>query len=279
MAGSPQSVYHSRMAEIHPTAIVDAQAELANDVVVGPWCLIEGPVKLGPGCRLLHRVTLKGPLRIGESNLFYPNVCLGFSGQDLKYDHDKPGAGIAIGSGNIFREGVTVHRATLDRPTRVGDRNYFMVDSHLGHDVQVGSDCMLVNGVMVGGHCEIADRVILGGNATVHQHVRIGRLTMISGLSGLTQDVPPFMTSYRTRTIESLNIIGLRRAGLRDHIAPLKKAFGILFHTKLAMPNAVERIRTECGDDPLCMELADFVTASKRGITRYHAWRGDGTNE
>lgn len=261
------------MAEIHPTAIVDDQAELAADAVIGPWCMIDGPVTLGPGCRLLHRVTLKGPLTAGEDNVFYPNVCLGYSGQDMKYDHLSAGAGTVIGSGNRFREGVTIHRATADQPTRVGDRNYFMANSHLGHDVKLGSDCMIVNGALVGGHCEIGDRVILGGNCALHQYVRIGRLSMVSGMAGMTQDIPPFFTAYRTRTVESLNIIGLRRAGLRDHIAPLKQAFRILYHEKLAMQSAIRRIRQECGDDPLCEELADFVANSKKGITRYQSWR------
>ena len=128
----------------------------------------------------------------------------------------------------------------------------------------------ILNGVMIAGHVEIGDRVIFGGTAGVHQFCRVGRLAMISGLSAVGKDIPPFCTVYyMTRTIGSLNLVGLRRAGYRDHVKPLKRAFDLLFCSNHTSTRAVELIEAELGDDPLCMEMAAFVRASERGIARY----------
>jgi UDP-N-acetylglucosamine acyltransferase len=262
------------MPQVHPTAIVDPQARLAEDVVVGPQCIITGEVRVGPRCRLLHRVTLQGPITLGSDNTLYPEVCLGMAPQDLKYDPVNPGAGLVIGDRNTFREGVTIHRATGSEPTTVGHENYFMVNSHLGHDVKLGNHCMIVNGVLVGGHVHIGDRVLLGGGCGIHQFCRVGRLSIISGCNGITQDLPPFCALYNTRFVGSLNIVGLRRAGLREHITPLKAAFDLLYRSSHTLPRAVELIRHQLGEDPLCRELADFVADSRRGITPYGGTRG-----
>lgn len=257
------------MPTIHPTAILDDRVILADDVFIGPGCVIEGDVSIGPGTRLLHRVTLHGPLTLGANNVLYPNVCLGFAPQDMKYDHDRPGPGVVIGDGNVIREGVTIHRATKELPTTVGSRNYFMVNSHLGHDVAVGNDCTLANGVLIAGHVEIQDQAVLGGNAAVHQFCRVGRMSMISGVVAVTKDAPPFCTCYDARRVGSLNLVGLRRAGFRDHIKPLTHAFKLLYRERLMIPAALERIEREVGDDPLVAELCRFVRGSKRGIMRY----------
>lgn len=263
------------MAEVHPTAIVDDAAELADGVVVGPWCSIRGAVTIGPGTRLLERVSIRGPVSIGADNTLYPNVNIGFAPQDRKFDADEDGAGVVIGDRNRLREGVTIHRATGDTPTAVGDDNYLMVNSHLGHDTVIGSWVTMGNGTLLAGHVEIADRVIFGGNATVHQFCRVGRMAMFSGLQGVTQDVPPFCVVYNSREIGSLNMVGLRRAGLREHVKPLRRAFDLLFRTRLPRGVAIERIRQELGDDPLCVEFADFAAVSQRGICPYGGSRGD----
>ncbi len=266
------------MPQIHPTAIVDDLAQLADDVIVGPGCIISSGVKVGAATRLTHRVTLKGPLTVGIHNIFYPNSCIGFAPQDLSYDAESAGAGTVVGSHNVIREGVTIHRATKDKPTTVGDRNYLMANSHVGHDSVIHNDVVMVNGALLGGHVEIADKVILGGNAVVHQFCRAGRMAMISGLRGITKDLPPFCVCYDSRTTGSLNLVGLRRAGLRDHIPSLKKAFDIVFcqgHTRLI---AADLVMENLADDPLCVEFANFVRNSKRGIVKYKA-RSDDADE
>lgn len=131
-----------------------------------------------------------------------------------------------------------------------------MVNSHLGHDAQMHNDCTLTNGALVGGHVELGDFAVLGGNAAVHQFCRIGRLSMIAGLHGVTQDLPPFCIVHRSRRVGSLNLIGLRRAGYRRHIEPLRQAFDLLYRHKLTNLAAAEQIAEELKDDPLCVEFA-----------------------
>jgi len=257
------------LGQIHPTAWVDSEVDLAPSVIVGPGCIIEGRVTIGDNTRLLANVHIQGPTTIGRNCTFYPFCCIGFPPQDRKFDPSHAGAGLVIGDDNVFRESVTIHRATGERPTTIGHRNYFMVNSHVGHDVIIGDDCTLANGALLAGHVEMSDRVILGGNAAVHQFCRIGRLAMLSGIAAVTQDLPPFCTVYNMRQVGSLNVVGLRRAGLRDHIAPLQRAFEILYRERHANPAACDLIEAELGHDPLCRELVAFVRSSKRGITGY----------
>ena len=171
-----------RLAEIHATAIVEGDVELAPDAVVGPWCRLRGPISIGSGTRLLASVHLEGPLRLGARNLLFPFATLGLAPQDLGWDPDEPGAGLVIGDDNVFRESVTIHRATSrDEPTRIGDGNYWMVNCHAGHDCRIGSSCVFANGTLLAGHVEVGDRVVTGGNVAVHQHCRIGRGALLSG--------------------------------------------------------------------------------------------------
>lgn len=261
------------MAQVHPSSIIGPHVELADDVVVGPWCCLEGRITIGPGTRLLRGVNLKGPLTIGARNLIYPHACIGYEPQDLKYDPAIDGAGTVIGDANTFREGVTISRATGAAPTSVGDANYLMAYSHLGHDVSLGSNCLLANGAGVAGHVKIGDRVVLGGGAMIHQFCRVGRMSMVSGLGGLAQDLPPFCMVHRSRRVSGLNLVGLRRGGFKDNVDAVRQAFKILFRSNHTLSRAVERIQTELAHDPLCQELAAFVQGTKRGITPYGSSR------
>lgn len=265
------------MNQVHPSAIVGEDVKLAEGVKVGPWCVLEGRISLGEATELLHGVTLRGPLTVGRGNVFYPNACIGYAPQDRKFDPHIDGAGVVIGDENTFREGVTVHRATKENPTKVGHRNYLMVNAHVGHDTVVGDDVTMANGALLGGHVEVGDRAILGGNAAVHQFCRVGRFAMLSGAECVTQDLPSFCVAHKSKEVGSLNIIGLRRSGLGGHLKYLKRAFDLLYRSRLAMPTAVGRILAELGDDVLCVELAEFVRGSKRGLTPYGGRRGDVT--
>lgn len=257
------------MPEIHPTAAVCSQARLADDVVVGPNCTIEGEVTLGTGCRLIGHVYLQGPLTVGARNTFYPFTCIGFAPQHRGCDPQQSGAGTVIGDDNVFRESVTIHRASADAPapaTQIGDRNYFMVCAHVGHDSVVGSDCTLANSTLLAGHATVGDHVTMGGNAGLHQFCRIGRLSMIGGILAPRQDVPPFCVVYPPGQVGALNIVGLRRSGLRQHIKPLQRAFAIVFEQRHANRHAADLIDRELGDDALCREFAEFLRTTKRGI-------------
>lgn len=256
------------MPDIHPTAVVSPEAQLADDAVVGQYCTIEGKVTLGPRTRLIGHVYMKGPLLMGVGNTVYPFACIGYAPQHRRFDPKTTGGGIVIGNDNVFRESVTVHRAFTEKPTVIGDRNYFMVNSHAGHDCVVGNDCTLANQVLLAGHVQLGDGVTIGGNAGLHQHCRVGRLAMVAGMEPLKQDVPPFCVVHPFEGPQSLNLIALRRAGLRQHIKPLQLAFRILFHQGHTNPRAADIIEEQLGDDPLCREFAAFVRATKRGIAR-----------
>jgi UDP-N-acetylglucosamine acyltransferase len=255
------------MPVVHATAIVDDECELAADVEVGPGCVLTGPLKIGPGCKLVGHSYLYGPLTIGEGNVIYPFVCLGFAPQSVSYDPSKPGKGLVIGDRNTFREGVAIHRAMTDHgPTTIGNRNYFMANSHAGHDSVVGSHCILANGALLGGHVTLDERVTIGGNATVHQFCRVGRGAMLSGSMGLSRDLPPFFMLTGTNTAGSLNVVGLRRSGMPvDQIQDVRWVYKILCRSGLSLAEAREALR-ERADRPIVTEYLQFLDASKRGI-------------
>ncbi|MGA1633162.1 MAG: acyl-ACP--UDP-N-acetylglucosamine O-acyltransferase, partial [Phycisphaerales bacterium] len=138
------------MPKVHGTAILEGEIELADDVEIGPGCILTGPIRIGAGTRMMARATLQGPLVIGEGNLIWPGVCLGMAPQSARFDPFEPGPGVVVGDHNSFREQVTIHRAThATDPTRIGNRNYFMVGSHAGHDVVVGNGCTFANGSLL----------------------------------------------------------------------------------------------------------------------------------
>ncbi len=255
------------MPHVHPTAVISGDVQLADDVVVGPHCVLAGKIRIGPGTTLVSNVHLNGPLWMGARNVCYPGVCLGFAPQDLKFDPAKEGAGLVIGEGNTFREHVTISRATRDDvPTTIGDRNYWMTQSHAGHDTRIGNDCVFANTVCFGGHARCADRVVIGGQTAIHQFVRIGRNTMLSGGSGLSADMPPFFMLLEINSVVALNTIGLRRAGFpRETIDHLRWAFRALYRRGSSVKRNVDLLR-EREHIPEVKEIIDFITSSKRPI-------------
>jgi UDP-N-acetylglucosamine acyltransferase len=255
------------MAETHSTAIIKGEVDLADDVLIGPHCVLTGPLTIGAGTRLVGNVYLHGPLTIGRGNTIYPFACLGFAPQHAKYDPDEPGHGLVIGDHNRFREHVTIHRAfTEEGPTRIGDRNYFMAGSHAGHDCLIGNDCTLVNGAALGGHCMVEDRVIVGGGTVVHQFCRLGRGAMLSGAMGLGLDLPPWFMLTGHNICGSINLVGLRRSSAsREEINDVRWVYRTLYREGLSMKKALEVIRIRA-DSPMVAEYVRFIEASDRGI-------------
>jgi UDP-N-acetylglucosamine acyltransferase len=251
---------------IHPTAVIAPEAELANDVQVGPFVVIEGSVRVGPGCTLRPHVHLCGPLTMGAYNLVGSGSVLGERPQHLKYN-DEP-TGVEIGDYNIFREHVTIHRGTTHSwKTRIGSHNFFMANSHVAHDCQIGNRCILANGALVGGHCTLEDNVYLSGNCAVHQFVRIGRLALLSGCSATTKDIPPFLIQQNIDTVVGVNVVGMRRAGLTaPQINAVRQAFRILFRERLVLPAALARIEKELPGVDVVEELIAFIRSGHRGI-------------
>jgi UDP-N-acetylglucosamine acyltransferase len=251
---------------IHPTAIIDPVAELADDVTVGPFAIVEGPVRLGPGCTVRAGAHLLGPLTAGPGNDFGLNVVIGERAQHLTLGH-APGR-VEIGANNVFRENATVHRSTqADGATRIGDGNYFMVDTHVAHDCVVGNHCIFVNGAIIGGYVVIEDRVLLSGNSAVHQNCRIGTLSLLSAAATATKDLPPFAIQESRNRLVGVNIVGMRRAGFTNaKIHAVQQAYRILLHSGLLMRDATARIDKELGHIDTAAEIVKFIRTCNRGI-------------
>ncbi len=257
----------ARANRIHPTAVISPEAELADDVEIGPFVVIEGKVRLGPGCVVRPYVHLIGPLTMGAGNVVFSGAVLGERPQHTRYK-DEP-TGTEIGDHNIFREHVTVHRGTTQSwQTRIGSHNFFMAHCHIAHDCQVGSRCIFANGALLGGHCVVEDNVYLAGNCAVHQFARLGRLSLLSGVSATTKDIPPFIMLQNINGVAGVNIVGMRRAGIPNaQIEAVRRAFHILYREQLPIPAALTRVEQELGQDPAVAELVTFIRRSTRGIT------------
>ena len=252
---------------IHPTAVISHDAELASDVQVGPFAIIEGPVTVGPGCIIEGHACLTGPLTMGRDNFVGHGAVLGKCPQSRAYKGER--TSVTIGDGNTFREYVTIHRGTVDGggETRVGDRNLLMISAHLGHDVQVGNGCTLVNCALVGGHAILQDGCILSGHTAVQQRARIGRLAMLGGMGTTTKDIPPFVLQQGYNSVSNLNIVGLRRSGMStETINALRESFRVLFKEGRSQESSLDRLQTDLGHVPEVVELLTFIRESAIGI-------------
>jgi len=199
---------------IHPTAVIDPSAELAEDVTVGPYCAIGKNVIIGRGTRLESHVVIEQDTTLGEACQVRQGAVLGGPPQDHKYKGER--SYLILGDRNIVREFATLHRATGEEAaTRIGDDNMIMAYCHVGHNALLGNGIIMANQVGISGYCLVEDRVVFGGMVGVHQFVRIGKLAMIGGMSKVVQDVPPFMTADgRPNQVVGMNVLGLRRAGI-----------------------------------------------------------------
>jgi UDP-N-acetylglucosamine acyltransferase len=252
---------------IHPTAVISSEAEIAGNAQVGPYTVIEGPVRIGPGCIIESHACLSGPLTMGRENFVGHGAVLGKSPQHKGYRGEP--TSLRIGHENVFREHVTVHRGTLlgTGETVIGNHNLFMIGSHIGHDVSVGNGCTLVNGALVAGHCLLSDHCILSGHSAVQQRVRIGRLAMLSGLGSTSKDIPPFVLQQGYNCVTGLNTIGLRRAGISSEaINALREAFRILYKEGRTQSTALDRIEADLGAIPEVNEFVTFIRETALGI-------------
>jgi UDP-N-acetylglucosamine acyltransferase len=254
------------MAKIHPTAIIDPRAELAEDVTIGAFCIIKGVVRIGSGTRIEDQTHVHGSTVIGRNCRLGPAAYIGMDPQVLKYAGEP--THLTIGDGVIIRETASVHRSALPGPehcTRVGDRCMMMVGSHIAHDCQVGSDVVMANAVLLAGHVTIGDRCVLGGGFTLHQFCRVGRLTVIAGNEALSQDVPPF-AAVRDRSLKGYNAIGCRRSGMgQETVVAIRAAYRCL-RTNRQVTQATAAIRAEVPPVPEVMEIVEFIEGSRRGI-------------
>ncbi|MCH8274545.1 MAG: acyl-ACP--UDP-N-acetylglucosamine O-acyltransferase [Armatimonadetes bacterium] len=234
------------MTEVHPQAAVDCKAQLGDDVRVGPFAVIDSGVEIGAGTVIETHAVIRSGVTIGERNLIGEGCVIGGDPQDQKY----AGAPtyLRIGNDNVFREFVTIHRAKDEgKATIVGDGNFLMAFSHLGHNVTVHNHVTMANGVGVSGHVTVEDGANIGGMTGVHQYVRIGKYAMVGGMSRVVQDVPPFMlTEGKPLRIYDINAVGLRRLGVPAKVRlALHKACKLLFRSEMGLTKAIEVVRRE----------------------------------
>ena len=255
---------------IHPQAIVDPGARLAEDVSVGPWSMIGPDVEIGPGTIIEPHVVIRGPTTIGAGNHIYQFSSVGEATPDLKYRNEP--TRLIIGDRNIIRENVTIHRGTVqDRgETIIGNDNLIMAYVHIGHDSVIGNHTILVNNVALAGHVHVGDWAILSGYTLVHQFCRIGAHSFSGMQTAIGKDVPAYVTvSGSPAEAKTINTEGLRRRGFSDPaISQLRRAFKILYRQSLTLDIALQRLETMLRDTPEVKVLIDSIRASERGIVR-----------
>ncbi|MFH1033169.1 MAG: acyl-ACP--UDP-N-acetylglucosamine O-acyltransferase [Pseudomonadota bacterium] len=255
---------------IHPTAVVDASARIADDAVIGPYTIIGPEVEIGAGCRIDHHVNIEKLTTIGPGTHVWPFASLGTDPQDLKFGGED--SRLEIGGQVQIREFVTVNRGTHHggNVTRVGDHCMLMAYSHVAHDCQLGDHVIMANAVNLAGHVTIEDHVGLGGMVAVHQFTRIGRYCYVGGLSGVSNDLPPYCLCEGNRAkTHGLNIVGLRRAGFTPEVLEaLKQAYKIVFRTRTPLATALQQVEGEVPDLPEVRHFVQFIRASERGVAR-----------
>ena len=257
---------------IHPTAIVAEGARVGLGVSLGPYAIVEAGAEVGDHCQIGAHAVVGSCVRMGAGNWIGAGAILGGDPQDLRFDPAVESF-VRIGSGNKIREHCTIHRSVQPGgQTQVGNENYLMVGSHLGHDVRVGDKTVLANGVLVGGHASIEDGVFLGGGTLVHQFVKVGRLAISQGNTSLSKNLPPFLMASGLNAVVGLNVVGLKRAGFSSQQrSEIKEAFSWVYRRGYNLAQAMEYARARKWSVD-AEQFWDFIThAGKRGIC---GWRG-----
>jgi UDP-N-acetylglucosamine acyltransferase len=260
---------------IHPTALVDAGAQVGERVQIGPYAVIGAETVIGDDSIIQSHVVLEGAVRLGTNNLVGHGSVVGGPPQDLSFKTETRSR-VEIGHNNVIREHCTIHRGTAEgSATVLGDGNFLMVGAHVGHNSRIGHGVIIANNCLLAGYVQVDDGAFLGGGSVFHQFVRVGRLAMCQGRSGFGKDIPPFLMAAGRNLVSGVNSLGLRRAGFsaaqREEI---RRAFTLLYRSGLNTRQAVEKAdATEFG--PEAREFFEFVRqARKRGIVPYR-YAGD----
>jgi UDP-N-acetylglucosamine acyltransferase len=258
------------MTKIHQSAIVHPGAELDCDVEVGPYCVVGPAVKIGRQTKLKSHVVIDGRTTMGQSNTVFPFASVGSVPQDMKYKGEP--SELIIGDRNTIREYVSLNPGTAGggMVTRVGNENLLMMYCHIAHDCILGNRNVVANGATLGGHVVIQDYVIVGGLVGVHQFVQIGSGAILGAGSMVSKDVPPFCNATGDRArLRGLNLEGLRRRGFdKDRVDALKRAYRIIFQSKIKTAEALRRVRAEIMPSAEIDLLVSFIEGSQRGICR-----------
>ncbi len=253
---------------IHKTAVVDPAAEIDPGAEIGAYAIIEGKVRIAAGTRVLPHVYITSNTTIGPDNVIHPFAVLGNAPQDLAYRGAE--SFLRIGRGNTIREGCSIHRGSQEgSATVVGDNNYLMAYSHLGHDCVLGNEVIVANGALLAGHVHVEDQAFISGNVVIHQFVDVGSLTMLGGGARVVKSVPPYMMAAERSLVVGLNLVGLRRAGFSPaDRRQVKRAYRLLYHSGLNVSQAAAEIeKADLG--PGAEAIVDFIRRARRGICRH----------
>ncbi|MBF0282346.1 MAG: acyl-ACP--UDP-N-acetylglucosamine O-acyltransferase [Zetaproteobacteria bacterium] len=257
---------------IHPTAIVADSVELADDVEIGAYCVLEGNVKIASGTRLMSHVSIAGNTTIGHDNRFFPYSSVSHEPQDLKF-HGEPSQ-VVIGDRNTIREHATIHPGTEGggMMTRIGNDNLLMAYTHIAHDCLLGNQIVMANAATLAGHVSIDDGAIIGGMSAIHQFLRIGRYSMVGGMSGVVKDIPPYCLTaggYRSG-LAGLNLVGLKRRGFTSKdVRLLKEIYRVLFQNSDPIEQRLAEADVLAEDDGHALHLIQFVRDATRGLTMH----------
>lgn len=255
------------MPDLHPTAIIEPGALLADDVTVGAYAYIGGEVTLGAGTVVHHHATVEGLTTLGEQNEVWPYALIGGKTHDLKYTGGKPG--LRTGDRNVFREYVTVHCGTKDGEfTEIGDDNVILAYSHIAHDCQIGNHLIMSSHAAFGGHCIVGNHVNIGWNAGIHQFCRIGDYAMIGACAKAVQDVLPLMIADgNPAEVKTINKVGLDRDGYTsEEISLARSVYKILYREQLNRAQALEKLQVHPqADSRIIKAILDFSAGSLRG--------------
>lgn len=257
-------------SRIHPSTIVADGAVVGVDTTIGPYCVIGPEVVIGRDCVIGPHVVIEGATRVGDGNRVFQFASIGSPPQDTKYAGEP--TRVEIGERNTFREGVTVHRGTAGGGglTRIGNDGLYMAYAHVAHDCLIGDHVVMANGAALAGHVRIDDFAIVGGLVAIHQHTRIGESAMLGGGAMVVMDVLPYCTAVGDRArLAGPNVVGLKRRGFREEaIVAIRRAYRVLFQSKLRLEDALARLRSEFADSAEVANMVRFIEGSKRGICR-----------
>ena len=255
---------------IDPRAIVADGARIAEDVSIGPFCVIDAEVEIGPGCQIHSHVVITGRTRIGKNNRIFQFASIGDEPQDKKYAGED--SSLEIGNDNTIRESVTINRGTADGGgiTRLGDRNWLMAYCHVAHDCQLGSDIIMANGATLAGHVSVGDHVIFAGYSGAHQFCRIGDHAFLGMYGGVSQDVPAYvMVSGQPPRPRGVNSEGLKRRGFSSRqIRNIREAYRTIYRSGLKRDQALEELRQRLADQPELEPMIESAARSERGLLR-----------
>ena len=251
---------------VHSSAIVSSSAQIGSDVQIGPFCVVESGAVIGNGCILDGRVTVKQGTTLGTNNRVSEGAILGGLPQHVHVP-ENPGR-VAIGSNNVIRENVTIHRALVpDHTTAIGDNCLLMVGAHVAHDCHIGNNVIITNNAMLAGHVLVGDRAYISGAAGVHQFCRVGSYAMVGGQAHMVQDVPPYVTvDGLSSLVVGLNKVGLRRSGFTQAaIQELMAAYRVIYRSGLRWVDVLEQLRTQFPVGPASL-FYEFLSTTARGI-------------